>query len=86
MKHYRFCQHLTYFETGYGRTGYFKYVIALFGLTSLNLSTTMWAAFVYAISCYFIGRMWWNWGFQEAVKEVHNKHDLFVKQMRKQKI
>lgn len=86
MKHYRFCQHLTYFEVGYGKTGYIKYVIALFGLSSLNLTATMWAAFVYAISCYVVGRMWVRFGFLEAQKEVTNQHDLFVKQMRNRKV
>ena len=86
LSRYKFCKHLTYFETGYGKTGYFKYVIALFGLSSLDVKATMWAAFFYAISCYIVGRIWFNMGFQEDQKEVLNQHDLFVKQMRKRKI
>ena len=86
MKWFRFCTHLTYFETGYGKTNYIKYLIALFGLSSLDISTTMWAAFFYAIICYFVGRMWYLKGFAIAQQEVSNKFNLFVKQMRKQKV
>ena len=83
MKHYRFCKHLTYFETGYSKTNYIKYVIALFGLSSLNVSVTMWAAFIYAFICYGVGVIWFTQGFADAQIEVVNKHNLFVKQMRK---
>lgn len=83
MRHYNFCKHLTYFETGYSKTNYIKYLIALFGLSSLNVKSTMWMAFIYAIVCYVVGVIWWNFGFAEAQIEVVNRHDLFVKQMRK---
>jgi len=86
MKWFRFCTHLTYFEQGYSKTNYVKYVIALFGLSSLDVSTTMWAAFFYAILCYVVGREWYLRGFATAQMEVSNKYNKFVKDMRKRKV
>jgi hypothetical protein len=71
-----------YFEKGYSLTNYVKYVIALFGLTSLNLKLTMIFAGIYALSCFVIGWAWYHYGLIYAEMEVSNRFNLFVKEMR----
>ena len=75
--------HKAYFDKGYALTNYVKYVIALFGLSSLNVSLTLILGFTYAISCYFIGRFWINRHYYEAEIEVGNTFNKFVREMRK---
>ena len=71
-----------YFETGYALTAYIKYLIALFGISSLNVSKTITIAFIYAIICFFIGFFWYKWKFAELDNEISNRFNLFVKEMR----
>ena len=86
MRFYNFCLHKAYFEKGYSLTNYLKYAIALFGLSSLNVSATMWMAVFYAVACYLIGVGWYKFNFIEAEIEVGNRFNLFVKEMRKNKV
>ena len=83
MKWFKTALIKSYFEKGYGLTHYIKYVIALFGLASQDLSTTMWMAFVYDISCFILGYWAYHSGFVEAETEVSNRFNLFVIEMRK---
>jgi len=83
MRGYKFCLYKAYFEKGYALTGYLKYVIALFGLSTLNLKVTMIAAMIYAVSCFLIGWGWYHFGIIKAEIEVGNRFNLFVKEMRK---
>ena len=73
----------SYFDTGYGITSYFKYGIALFGLTTLDAVTTLLIFFFYGLSCFFIGWLYFKYGWVVAQNEVNNKYNLFVKEMRK---
>lgn len=82
MKFYKFALHKAYFDRGYGITNYIKYAIALFGLSSLNVKTTMIAAGIYAVLCYFVGVFWYRKGLVIAESEVANQYNLFQKQMR----
>lgn len=83
MKFFRFCLHKHYFEKGYGLTNYIKYLIALFGLSSLNVKSTMLMASGYSILCYFVGRWWYTSKAISAEIEVGNRVNPFVKEMRK---
>jgi len=85
MKGFRFCLHKAYLDTGMGLTNYLKYVIALFGIATSNVKTTLIIAFFYVIACYFIGRWWYKSKMKLAEVEVGNQFNLFVKQMREKK-
>ena len=82
MKYYKFCLLKAYFERGYSLTGYLKYLIAIFGITSQDLNTTLIAAFLYGVACFFIGWAWYKYGFVIAENEVSNQFNLFQKEMR----
>ena len=75
-----------YFDEGYGITSYFKLIIALFGLSSLNVIATMIMAFAYGIGCYILGRAYIKYGWATTNIEITNKLDLFVQEMRERKI
>ena len=66
MKFFKAALIKAYFEKGYGLTHYIKYVIALFGLASQDLSTTMWMAVAYAVGCFVLGYWAYKSGFVEA--------------------
>ena len=72
-----------YFDIGYGQTSYIKLVIALFGLSSLNVKITMIVAGFYAVFCYCFGWAFVKYGWLEAEIEINNLNNKFVKQMRK---
>jgi len=83
---YRFCFWKARFGKGYGLTSYIKYIIILFGLAegfaTQSLDKTLIAAFIYGIACFFIGYVWYKYGFVEAEIEVSNQYNLFVKELR----
>ena len=72
---YKFCLWKAYFEKGYALTNYIKYIIALFGLTTLNLSITMGLAIVYAIFCLVLGYFWCKYRLTDAEIEVNNQYN-----------
>ena len=72
-----------YFDIGYGTLGFVKYLVALFGLSSLNVGATMTFGFIYLFFCLLFGRLWVAFGMYEAEIEVGNKFNLFVREMRK---
>lgn len=74
-----------YFDTGYSLTGYVKYAIALFGISSLDVSTTLTLGFVYALVCFAIGYLWYKYKFVEADNEISNRFNLFTREMRDMK-
>jgi len=82
MKFFKFCLLKAYFEKGYGLTSYIKYMIAIFGLTTQEVASTIIAAFFYGIACFFIGWLWYKYGFVLAEAEVNNQFNLFQREMR----
>ena len=72
-----------FFDTGYSLTNYIKYVIALFGLSSLNISKTMVLAFVYALFCFIIGYIWHRYRFADVEAEIGNQFNPFIGEVRK---
>ena len=82
---WRFTLHKQLFDTGYGLTNYFKYLIALFGISSLNVGKTLFLAILYAMFCYVVGFIWYFFGFVEVNAEVSNRFNLFTKEMRDMK-
>ena len=79
---YKICLWKAYFETGYSITNYIKYVIALFGLTTLDLKMTMLFAFIYALFCFIFGYFWFKYKFADAASEVGNQFNPLAKEIR----
>ena len=73
------------FETGYSLTNYIKYLIALFGLSSLNVSKTMTLALIYAMFCFLIGWLWYKYRFADVESEISNVFNPFIGEMREMK-
>ncbi len=71
-----------YFETGYSITSYVKYVIALVGLSTLNMEKTLILAAVYIPVCFLVGWVWYRWDFAGAETEIGNRFNYFVREMR----
>ena len=82
MKGYKFVLHKTYLDKGLGVTGYFKYLIAFFGLASKDVNQTLIIAILYALFCYILGWYWINHGYLDAENEVSNQFNPFVKEVR----
>ena len=83
---FRFLLQKAYFDSGFSLTNYIKYLIAFFGLASADVKNTMIIAFIYGISCYFLGRHYITKGWLEQDLEIHNKNNLFVKELRERKV
>lgn len=77
-----FMLHKRYFDTGYSMTGYIKYIVALFGLSSLNVGKTLIMGFAYAFLCWIVGWAWYKYRFAELDTEIGNRINLFVREMR----
>ena len=80
---YIFCLWKAYFEKGYGLTNYAKYMIALWGLSSLDVFSTMTLGIAYAVLCFFIGWGWYRMGIISAEHEVQNRVNPFMGEVRK---
>jgi len=87
MRFYKLCLHKAYFEKGMSLTNFFKYFIALIGVTNYvlvdNVNITIFLVIFYFIFCYFLGWAWVNKGFYIAEQEVSNQFNLFQRQVRK---
>ena len=82
---YKFVLHKAYFDFGYGWSSYFKYMIAIFGIASQQVRSTMIFFFLYGILCYVGGRLAYKFGIKEAEQEVENQYNLFCKELREKK-
>jgi hypothetical protein len=82
LRGYRFCLHKAYLDKGMGLTYYVKYLIGLFGISSMNVKATMIIAAVWIFLSYFLGLAWFKYKFVIAEQEVQNKVNLFVQEMR----
>lgn len=76
----------TYFETGYGKTGYIKIFIYLFGFGSLvadnSLALTFIFAGVYGIGCLIGGWAWFKFKFYDYQAEVGNQFNPLARELR----
>ncbi len=79
---WRFCLWKAYFEQGFGLMNYLKYLILLFGLSSLDVSATLILGFIFGISCFFVGWAWYKWNWIRYEKEIQNHFDPFAGQVR----
>ncbi len=76
-------KHKFRFDIGYGLSSYMKVVLALFGLSSLNVKATMILALGYGLFCYFFGWFWIRYGWYETSLEIGNQFNFFVSELRK---
>ena len=79
---YKFLKAKAYFEKGYGLTHYVKYLIAYFGLSSSNVTITMFIAMGYVPVCFVLGWWWFNHGWMVREQEINNEFNWFVGEMR----
>ena len=79
---FKFLVHKAYFDKGLGFTSYVKYMIAFFGVASLNVKLTMYIGIGYAIFCYIFGMLFYKYGWIKAEHEVANRFNLFMKELR----
>jgi len=82
IKYYKLMLCKSYVDMGWGLTTYLKYLIALFGLASLNIYYTLLLASTHMLACFIIGWAWYKYGFFIAQAEVGNQYNLFQKQLR----
>ncbi len=75
-----------YFDKGWSLTTYIKYLIALFGLASLNIKATLIVGVIYAFFCYFIGYYWFKYQWVSAEHEVQNRFNPVMKEIRESPI
>ena len=79
---FKFILYKRYFEMGYSITGYVKFMIAIFGISSLNVAATIIMGILYAFACFAVGWAWFRYGFMELDTEITNQYNSFVKEMR----
>ncbi len=76
----------TYFETGYGKTGYIKIFIYLLGFGSAFSDTSLiWtfiAAAIYGVFCQVFGWVWFDKELFAYQAEVGNQHNPLAKELR----
>jgi len=82
LRGYKFLIAKAYFDKGWGLTGYIKYIIALFGISSLNVKRTLIVGVIYGISCYFLGRIWFKYRLVDTENEIQNRFNPFQKEVR----
>ena len=82
-KKYRFRLQMRYFEYGNSMIGYVKWLIAFWGITTVDFVTTFMFAFAYAIICYTTGRLLFKLRMPEVENEISNQFNLISKQLRK---
>jgi hypothetical protein len=75
-----------YFDTGVGLTSYFKYVVALFGLYSLDkgipMEWTLLLGVFYIILCFSAGYFWIKYKMTDYEYEISNLLNPFQKEVR----
>lgn len=83
MKFYRVALWKAYFDKGFALTNYFKYLIAFYGFSSLNVKYTLVVAGIYGVFCFFFG--WWaiRYGFASAEHEIQNQINPFQMEVRR---
>jgi len=75
--------HWTYFNKGMSLTYYIKFLILLFGVSSLNVKDTLYLGALYGVASYILGLLFFRVGFAEEEIEVNNFFNRFVREVRK---
>lgn len=77
----------TYFETGYGKTGYLKLFIYLGGIGAftdiISLDLAILGALMYGVGCQVFGWLWFRLELFTYQAEVGNQYNPFMRETRK---
>lgn len=71
-----------YVSQGKAMFGFIYGLIALFGISSRDVKTTLILGVIYSFFCYFAGRYLYKHRWVEADIEAGNRYNPFVKEMR----
>lgn len=71
-----------WFDVGWGWTSYIKYIIALFGLSSLNVKATLIIAVIYAVFCLLFGYFYCKYKWIDIQNDISNMYNPFCSDMR----
>lgn len=82
MKFYNLLFAKSCFDKGMSLMYYLKYVILAVGIASRDVMTTIWLGVGYVITSGILGFIWFHYNLADAEKEVMNRYDPFVKEMR----
>lgn len=86
MKLYKAAYIYSAFNQGYSLTSPIKWIAATIGLGAAIQDASLWwivlGAFFYLFLCIIVGVICLKKGWNTAVKEVENKNNLFVEEMR----
>ena len=88
-KGYKFFLLKAYFDKGFGFLSYVKYIILLLGVDRViagDIKMMILLSIGYMILCFIIGFVMYHYNFILAEKEVSNRYDPFIKEMRKTKL
>lgn len=83
MRFFKILLWKAYFDKGWATTNYIKYIIALFGIASLNVKLTLIFGLLYAIFCLVLGRLWFKFKLVDAENEINNIVNPFQQDLRK---
>ncbi len=86
MKLYKLAFYYSSFNTGYSLTSPIKWVAGVFGIGAATQGNSLYwillGAFVYFVMCIIVGIICYKFGWVDAVSEVGNKYNPFVKEVR----
>jgi len=89
MKLYKLALWWTYFNQGYSFASFPKWILAVYGIGEVvneNYLIVSLYAFFFLIFCIFFGWVIIKSGFLEALNEVQNKNNQFMKEVRNSKL
>ena len=90
MRFYKLAFAYSAFNTGYSITAPIKWAAALFGITSVidgsSPKLIIIGAVAYFLLCIAIGVPAFKFGWIDAIHEVQNRYNPFVKELRNSKI
>lgn len=75
-----------YFDRGYAVTNYFRALLFFYGAASLDVMRTMLFAAAWGISCFVLGKLWYDYGLAETENEIQNRFNPFQKEVREKLI
>ena len=82
QKTYRWLLYKRYFDLGYGLTGYFKWILAVVGISALNLQWIIAGFFFYGIFCFLTGWIWIKYNLYILENEITNQYNFFMREVR----
>ena len=82
LKFFKILMFKAWFDKGLNITNYFKYLIAFYGLASLNVKNTLIIGIVYCLFCLILGFLWYYYKIIETENEIGNIFNPFQREMR----